>query len=136
MYDGQSQRFIHEPNYQSALFLAAICSQTYIQFANKETGAFIKPDQYELVGSIVTSELGTDHDRYGFVLASEQNTILAFRGSSTSMDWVHDFIAQQTDYFPLKNAGSTHKGFTDIYYMLRPQVLELLRAIHSNLPVF
>lgn len=136
MVNGQSQRIIQEPNYQSALFLAAICSQTYIQFANKETGAFIKPDQYELVGSIVTSELGIENDRYGFVLASEQNAILAFRGSSTSMDWVHDFIAQQTEYFPIKNAGLTHKGFTDIYYKLRPQVMELLSELDPSLPLY
>ncbi|GIP16314.1 hypothetical protein J40TS1_19560 [Paenibacillus montaniterrae] len=132
----QPTRGLQEPNYQSALFLAAICSQTYVQFANKETGAFIKPEHYDLVGSIMTSELGIDHDRYGFVLASEQNTILAFRGSSTSIDWVYDFIAQQTEYLPNKNAGQTHKGFTDIYYTLRQQVMELLSHCNADHPLY
>lgn len=130
------QHALTEPNYETALFLAAICSQTYIQFANKETGAFIKPDHYELVGSIVTSELGIDNDHYGFILTSEHNTILAFRGSSTSIDWVYDFIAQQTEYWPAKNAGQTHKGFSDIYYTLRQQVMELLSQCDSEKPLY
>lgn len=126
------KRIIYEPNYESALFLAALCNQTYVQFANKETGTFIKPDHYDLIGSIMTTEFGIDNDRYGFVLSSEQHSIIAFRGSSTSMDWVHDFIAQQTEYLPTKNAGYTHKGFTDIYYLLRQQVMELLSEVDPS----
>jgi len=136
MSQQQYQHALTEPNYETALFLAAICSQTYVQFANKETGAFIKPDHYELVGAIVTSELGIENDHYGFVLTSPNNTILAFRGSSTSIDWVYDFIAQQTEYLPAKNAGQTHKGFSDIYYTLRQQVIELLSQCDSDKPLY
>lgn len=136
MVNLQFQSRVQEPDLPSALFLAAICGQTHVQFDNKDTGFFILPKTYELIGAIGTSDLGVDNDRFGFIIASEQCSILAFRGSSSSMDWVYDFTAQQTEFTPIKNVGNTHKGFTDIYLALREQIFQLLELLRPELPLF
>ncbi len=38
-------------NMRTALFLAAVCAQTYTQFHNRD-GTFIMPKGYHLVGSL------------------------------------------------------------------------------------
>jgi len=132
----QLQARVQEPDLPSALFLAAICGQTHVQFTNKETGLFVVPDEYSLIGAITTSDMGIDNDRYGFIIASNRYSILAFRGTSTSVDWVHDFKAQQMEFTPTKNVGNTHKGFTDIYLALREQIFELLTLLKRDRPLF
>lgn len=132
----QLQSIMQEPDLPSALFLAAICGQTYVQFNNKDTGVFIMPNGYHLIGEVSANLHNVKSERFGFLIASEQYAILAFRGTSTSMDWVHDFIAQQTEYSPIENVGNTHKGFTDIYLSLREQIFQLLTLIPTDLPLF
>src|SRR5690606_28335927 len=101
---------LQEPDLPSALFLAAVCGQTYTQFNNKDTGFFLMPQNYHLVGDIKSNAIELLFDRYGFIIESDDCAILAFRGSSTSMDWISDFIAQQKPYPLINNAGYTHKG--------------------------
>jgi len=127
---------LQEPDLPSALFLAAVCGQAYTQFSNKDTGIFIVPQNYRLVGEIKANAMGLWYERYGFIIESDDCTILAFRGSSTSMDWVSDFIAQQKPFPFIENAGNTHKGFTDIYMSVRPAIFELLEHIDPNKPLF
>jgi len=86
----QLQAQVQEPDLPTALFLAAICGQTHVQFSNKETGFFILPDEYKLIGAITTSDIGIDNDRFGFIIVSKRCSRLAFRGTSTSLDWVYD----------------------------------------------
>lgn len=136
MSDVRIQIRVQEPDLPSALFLAAVSHQTYVQFTNKDTGIFLMPSGYKLVGDITTAQQNSSNDRFGFLIVSDQCAVLAFRGSSTSMDWVHDFIAQQTEFTPIENAGNTHKGFTDIYLSLREQIFQLLALIPPELPLF
>lgn len=136
MTNVQLQAQVQEPDLPSALFLAAICGQTYVQSTNKESGLFILPEEYKLVGAIATSSMGINNDHYGFMINSNRYSILAFRGTSTSVDWVHDFKAQQMAFSPIKNAGNTHKGFTDIYLALREQIFQLLSLLQPDCPLF
>ncbi|MEF2244280.1 MULTISPECIES: lipase family protein [unclassified Paenibacillus] len=124
------------PDWQNAIFLAALCGQTYMQYENKTDGLFLVPKSYTLVGSFTARSYDNRYEPFGFVITSDQATIIAFRGTSSAVDWVSDFIAQQTLYRPVKNAGQTHKGFTDIYMSARDQVIELLLQTPPDRPLF
>ncbi|WP_240941146.1 lipase family protein [Paenibacillus sp. HB172176] len=125
-----------ELNMQTALFLAAVCGQTYVQFNNKEDGLFLVPRTYNLVGQFKARAYDNRYEPFGFIIESEQCSILAFRGSGSAVDWVSDFIAQQTTYRSVRNAGQTHKGFTDIYTSARDSVFSLLSQLSPDKPLF
>ncbi|WP_229692325.1 lipase family protein [Paenibacillus radicis (ex Gao et al. 2016)] len=124
-----------ELDMRTALFLAAVCGQTYVQFDNSD-GLFIVPRNYSLEGSFTGEVYDYAEEKFGYVLQSERSSVLAFRGSGSAVDWVADFIAQQTPYTPVKNCGQVHKGFTDIYTAIRPQVLALIQQLPPDKPLF
>ncbi len=124
-----------ELDLRTALFLAAVCGQTYMQYNNKD-GLFLVPRGYSLVSEFKAKAYDNSAERFGFVLTSERASVLAFRGSGSAFDWVSDFIAQQTTYRPVKNSGLTHKGFTDIYMSTRMQILEILKQLPPEKPLF
>ncbi|WP_424767947.1 lipase family protein [Paenibacillus sp. sgz302251] len=131
----QNRAAAQDLDLQTALFLAAVCGQTYMQFNNKD-GLFLVPRTYKLAGELWAKAAESSEERFGFVLTSEHASVLAFRGSGSAVDWVADFIAQQTPYRPVKNAGLTHKGFTDIYMSARNQILELVKQLPEDKPLF
>ncbi|MGO4181344.1 lipase family protein [Paenibacillus sp. MCAF9] len=122
-------------DFRTALFLAAVCGQTYMQYNNKD-GLFLVPRTYSLVSEFTAKAYDDSDERFGFVLTSERASVLAFRGSNSAVDWVSDFIAQQTTYRPVKNAGLTHKGFTDIYMSARTQIIEIINQLPQGRPLF
>ncbi|MFX3634450.1 MAG: lipase family protein [Candidatus Pristimantibacillus sp.] len=124
-----------ELDLRTALFLAAVCGQTYLQFENDD-GLFLVPRNYTTVGSFTAQAYDQSEELFGFVLQSDISSVLAFRGSGSAVDWVSDFIAQQTTYRPVKNSGQTHKGFTDIYTSARSQILALVDKLPANKPLF
>lgn len=124
-----------ELDLRSALFLAAVCGQTYMQFTNKD-GLFLVPKGYRIAGEFTAKAYDSSELRFGFVLTSDRASILAFRGSGSAVDWVSDFIAQQTAYRPVKNIGLTHKGFTDIYMSARNQIFDILKQLPTDKPLF
>lgn len=127
---------MHRPDMETALFLAAVCGQTYVQYNNKENELFLVPRTYSLIGGFKASSYDNRPEPFGFVITSDQCSILAFRGSGSTVDWVSDFIAQQTPYSPVPNAGLTHKGFTDIYMSARSSVHMLLNQLPADKPLF
>ncbi len=136
MGTGGKKRFgTQELDLRTALFLAGVCGQTYVQFNNKN-GLFLVPDGYRLIGDFTAKGVDNSEERFGFLLESERASVLAFRGSGSAVDWVADFIAQQTAYRPVKNAGLTHKGFTDIYMSSRDQILALVAQHPADKPLF
>lgn len=125
------------PDLGTALFMAAISGQTYVQFNNKEDGLFLVPRTYRVIGEFsAAGAYDQRYERFGFLIESDQCAILAFRGTGSAVDWVSDFIAHQTPYRPLRNAGLTHKGFTDIYMSARDQVHALLSQLPYDKPLF
>ena len=118
---------------RSALFLAAVCGQTYMQFNNKD-GLFLVPKDYRMAGEFTAKGYDNSKERFGFVLTSERASILAFRGTGSVVNWVSDFIAEQTNYRPVKQAGLTHKGFTDIYMSTREQIFDIMKQASNRYP--
>ncbi|MBD2872354.1 lipase family protein [Paenibacillus arenilitoris] len=124
-----------ELDLRTALFLAAVCGQTYMQFNNKD-GLFLVPKPYRLASGFTAKAYDDSEERFGFALTSDRASVLAFRGSGSAVDWVSDFIAQQTTYRPVKNAGLTHKGFTDIYMSARGQIMNIAKQLPGDKPLF
>lgn len=124
-----------ELDIRTALFLAAVCGQTYLQFDNS-SGLFLVPRTYSVVGTFSAKAYDDTEEPFGFVLESERSSVLAFRGSGSAVDWVSDFIAQQTPYRAVKNGGQTHKGFTDIYMSARAQILAIIEKLPGDKPLF
>lgn len=125
------------PDISTALFLAAVCGQTYVQYTNKEEeGLFLVPQTYRLVGGFTASAYDNRREPFGFVLESDCCIVLAFRGTGSAVEWVSDFIAQQIPYRPVKGAGQTHKGFTDIYMSARDEVMALLSELSPEKTLF
>ncbi|CAM4455326.1 lipase family protein [Paenibacillus tarimensis] len=115
-------------NGQTALFLAAVCGQTYVQFAN-EDGTFLVPDGYKLAAAIKGKSYGDLIGSFGFVLESEDTVIVAFRGTVTVSDWMADLNAKQVKYRPVRDGGATHAGFTAIYMSMRDQLRKSLAPL-------
>jgi len=124
-----------EVDLQTAIFLAAVCGQTYVQF-NNEDGLFLVPEGYSSKGEIVANAYDHTQERFGFLIVSEQASVLAFRGTGSAEDWVSDFISQQTSYRPVRGAGLTHKGFTDIYMSARSNIYELIQQAPVDRPLY
>lgn len=119
---------------RTAIFLAAVCGQTYTQYNND--GVFLVPEPYRLVGSFNAASYTGGEEPFGFVLESERGTILAFRGTSSESDWITDIIAQQVSFKPAGKSCKTHRGFTDVYLSARDDVYRLLGETDRNKPLF
>ncbi|WP_152396137.1 lipase family protein [Paenibacillus guangzhouensis] len=118
-----------------AIFLAAVCEQTYDQYSDPD-GRFVVPYGYQSTAEISAKSFRGEWERFGFVLESESDIILAFRGTVSTSDWISDAIAMQTPFKFVNNAGLTHKGFTDIYSSARPQIMELLSKAPADKTVY
>ncbi|MBD2844920.1 lipase family protein [Paenibacillus sp. IB182496] len=112
---------------RTALFLAAVCGQTYVQYA--DGGPFVVPDGYTAIGEIWAGNAGPLPERFGFVLESSDRVIVAFRGTRSTYDWVSDFIAEQVPYPWAADGGMSHQGFTDIYATCRDGLVALLNTL-------
>ncbi|WP_044478809.1 lipase family protein [Paenibacillus antibioticophila] len=116
---------------QRALFFAAICGQTYVQFNNPD-GVFVVPFSYQFHGTIFAKSISGAKERFGFILESSEEIIIAFRGTSSAQDWISDFIASQKRYPYLKGPLYTHKGFTDIYASSRNKLIASIRKLPTS----
>ncbi|MUT68445.1 lipase family protein [Paenibacillus sp. NEAU-GSW1] len=131
----RQRRQTQDVDMRTALFLAAVCGQTYAQFENSD-GLFLVPRHYKVVGAFSAQVYDFAEEKFGFVLESDRSSVLAFRGSGSAVDWVADFIAQQTPYNYAKNSGYAHKGFSDIYAAVRPQMLAIVQQLPVDKPLF
>ncbi|WP_235680189.1 lipase family protein [Paenibacillus albicereus] len=119
----------------TALFLAAVCGQTYLLL--KGTGQVRLPDDYEVVGVFQSGgHGGAPAQPFGFVAESPHAVVAAFRGTSSTSEWLTDFMAEQIEYTVVKDGGKTHRGFTSLYESLRPQLRELLERTGARKPLF
>ncbi|WP_150275674.1 lipase family protein [Paenibacillus tepidiphilus] len=114
-----------------AIFLAAVCAQTYAQYSNAD-GAFVIPRGYTQTATIEAVSIAGVKERFGFILESEEAIIVAFRGTSSATDWFSDMIASQKRFKYIKEDVLTHRGFTDIYSSARPGILSALRELPAG----
>lgn len=116
---------------QWAIFLAAVCGQTYAQFSNTD-GSFAVPANYSVNHVIKAKSLGHVWENFGFIMESPQEIIIAFRGTSSTTNWISDIIASQRKFKYIKEDCLTHRGFTDIYSSAREGILSALSKIESG----
>nr|WP_202887718.1 lipase family protein [Cohnella zeiphila] len=116
---------------QKALWLAAVCYQTYRQYTDPN-GDYARPAGFRTVADLAARSLGGDEEPFGFVLESPDEAVVAFRGTSSASDWLSDALAVQTDYPYVYESGQTHLGFTGIYRSARDQVQSALDRIRPG----
>ncbi|WMT42161.1 lipase family protein [Paenibacillus sp. D2_2] len=116
---------------QRAIFLAAVCGQTYEQFSNTD-GSFIVPLNYSITDTIEAKSIIDIWEPFGFILESPHEIIVAFRGTSSTTNWISDIIASQKKFKYVKENCLTHRGFTDIYSSARSQIMSTLAKLSSN----
>lgn len=116
---------------RTAIFLAAVCSQAYTQFNDPE-GKFVVPYSYEQVAEIRARSLTGVSEIFGFIIQSESHVIIAFRGTSTTTDWISDAMASQVKCKFVDDAGQTHRGFTNIYRSARKSILSVLEDLSPD----
>lgn len=116
---------------QLAIFLAAICGQTYAQFTNTD-GSFVVPLNYSVSDTIQAKSISNEWERFGFILESPQEIIIAFRGTSSTTDWISDIIASQKSFKYIKEDCLTHRGFTDIYSSARIGIISALSKLSPD----
>jgi len=113
---------------RTAIFLAAVCGQTYRCFSRPD-GSFQIPGDFTLKAVFEARSFANVKERFGLILESEDSIVVAFRGTGSTVDWVSDVIASQTRYPYVRNAGWTHEGFTNIYRSARAGIMEVLNRL-------
>lgn len=116
---------------QWAIFLAAVCGQTYDQFTNTD-GSFVVPSQYSVCDTIEAKSIINVWEPFGFILESSRNIIVAFRGTSSTTNWISDMIASQRKFKYIKEDCLTHRGFTDIYSSARKRIIYALNQLSPD----
>ncbi|NQX46050.1 lipase family protein [Paenibacillus tritici] len=111
-----------------AIFLAAVCGQTYTQFANAD-GSFVVPAGFSVVHSFQAKSMGNVWELFGFILESPQEIIIAWRGSISTNDWLSNMNAGQKKYPYIPEPCLTHRGFTDLYASARDDILAVLSTL-------
>jgi len=70
---------------------------------------------------------------YGYVGRSNESIIIAFRGSSTTSNWILDFEFTYRDYPPVKHAF-VHDGFYRGYLQVAPIINPIVLKLQSQYP--
>ncbi|MNO40529.1 Lipase (class 3) [compost metagenome] len=116
---------------ERAIFLAAVCGQTYAQF-NHTDGSFTVPAGYSVSHIIHAKSLGHVRELFGFIIEAPQEIIIAFRGSSSTANWISNANATQKKFKYIKENCLTHRGFTDIYTSARSGIHSALSRLSSG----
>ncbi|MBB6669630.1 lipase family protein [Cohnella nanjingensis] len=111
-----------------AVFLAAVCGQTYTQYDNPD-GTFVLPAAYDVVEAFKGQSFDGVREWFGFILESKHDAIVAFRGTSSTSDWVSDAMASQVKFKYMRDSGLVHRGFNAIYDSMRGVILAALRKV-------
>jgi predicted lipase len=76
---------------------------------------------------------------WGFVLTSPGGSIISFRGTQRTNEWVQNALAQQifyTDLSPFKFEGQVHRGFATLYGSIAEQVVDIARQLDKTRPIY
>lgn len=116
---------------ERSIFLAAVCGQTYAQFSNPE-GSFVVPLHYQVSDTIEAKSFSNVWERFGFILESPHEIIIAFRGTSSTTNWISNVLASQKRFKYIKDDCLTHRGFTDIYSSARDGIISTLTKLSPD----
>jgi len=114
-----------------ALRLAGACQLAYDQLA----GALVPPAGY-VVSATLTAEVVDKPEPIGFLMTSVNDSILAFRGTDSFLDWLADANYPQTAFPFLAGAGLAHQGFIKVNQSCRAQVVAAVNQAPSALPLY
>src|SRR4029077_13956707 len=95
-----------------ALKLASACKLAYTQL--DDPGQFGPPPGYRIEAQFDANVLG-NQESIGFLMSSNTDAVLAFRGTDDFPDAIADIRAIQIPYPYDPGAGMSHAGFTGIY---------------------
>jgi triacylglycerol lipase len=118
-----------------ALLLLAVLSQAYAQY-KRPAGPIVLPHPYRMTAAIAGKAYADDQTAFAFLVESERDAVLAFRGTIRTDEWVSDAMARQIACPFDSRMGWTHAGFTDIYESMRGKIAEALETIASAKPLF
>jgi triacylglycerol lipase len=71
---------------------------------------------------------------FGWLFQNTQDhvVVISFRGTVSPDDRLHDFDALPTAYAPIPNYGTVHKGFQEVYMVVRDSVFAQLQAANQG----
>lgn len=118
-----------------AIFLAAVCGQTYVQFSHAD-GSFVVPQSYGIRHITYADSIRNIRERFGFILESPEAVVVAFRGTSSTADWISDAIATQIKLRYLKEKNLVHQGFAAIYHSTRRDIHAALAGLPRDKPLY
>lgn len=116
---------------ERAIFLAAICGQTYAQFTNTD-GSFVVPSNYAVSHTIQARSISNIRERFGFIIESPKEIIIAFRGTISTTNWISNVKASQKKFKYIKEECLTHRGFTDIYSSARNEIISTINRLSPD----
>lgn len=116
---------------RTAIFLAAMCSQSYSQFENG-TESVIMPNNYRMVSSFKATSILSEKELFGFIAESDGQIVIVFRGTHTTSDWISDAIARQIQFPYTKEHCFVHEGFLDIYRSARKSIVTALNKLSTE----
>ena len=96
----------------------------------------------QLVGARLDQVLGPQRGApifHGFVLESPRDTIIAFRGTKSAIEWIEDAAIFQVPYVAAngETIGRVHGGFLEAYRALQgPTPLEIARGLDPSKPIY
>ncbi|MGG2063799.1 lipase family protein [Bacillus sp. S14(2024)] len=117
----------------TAVLLATCCELTYEQY--KQNGIFSIPEGFQYIQGFQAKAIQTT-TWFGFILESEDQIIVAFRGTQSDRDWMADSMVQQKPYPFTANSGNVHSGFLSIYESCRDTIMDTLVSLPSHKALF
>ncbi len=96
-------------------------------------------DLVKQVGGQVVTVKWLNPVYWGFVLQSPENSILSFRGTQQTNEWVQNIFAQQiknSDLTPFSFEGKVHRGFATLYAPIAQQVYEAAQKLDKSRPLY
>ena len=125
----------HIFNSEDAILLSAMIFQSYQLF---EMGTLILPKGFNLRYTIraLAGVEEPEAEVFGFIAESQDQIIVAFRGTRTFKDNESDQDLYQAPYPFVRNAGKTHRGFTCIYQSTRNELIRELNKLSTTKRLF
>jgi Predicted lipase len=120
---------------EEAIFLAAMIFQSYRLFAKEPV---ILPKCFEIRYTIcaLAGVEEPEAEVFGFVAESQDEIVIAFRGTRTFKDNETDQDLYQVPYCFVNNAGKTHHGFTCTYQSARDGLIRELNKLSATKRLF
>lgn len=118
-------------NSEDAILLSAMCYQSNLLIEENE---LTLPKGFEL-RSVIFALAGVEEpeaEPFGFLAESQDEIIIAFRGTDSFKDNTSDQDLYQIPYPFVKYAGKTHRGFTCIYQSARDELIRELSKLSDE----